>query len=136
MTCQPLIQGGASYVHFLFDVGKSQLANSEPPKMLYGHLMKFSALFPIAVITAVIPMPVAAHGGGLNAEGCHTNRATGDYHCHRKGGTPEARQVARSQQSTYKNCTEARRAGAAPVRRGQPGYGRHLDRDGDGVGCE
>jgi hypothetical protein len=24
-----------------------------------------------------------AHGGGLNAEGCHTNRKTGDYHCHR-----------------------------------------------------
>jgi hypothetical protein len=24
-----------------------------------------------------------AHGGGLNAEGCHTNRKSGDYHCHR-----------------------------------------------------
>lgn len=36
----------------------------------------------------------------------------------------------------YKNCTEARNAGAAPVYRGDPGYGRHLDRDGDGVGCE
>lgn len=23
------------------------------------------------------------HGGGLNADGCHTNRKTGDYHCHR-----------------------------------------------------
>jgi chromosome segregation ATPase len=36
----------------------------------------------------------------------------------------------------YKNCSEARAAGAAPVRLGQPGYGSHLDRDGDGVGCE
>jgi hypothetical protein len=36
----------------------------------------------------------------------------------------------------YKNCDAARAAGAAPVRRGQPGYGSHLDRDGDGVGCE
>ncbi|MCW4385703.1 excalibur calcium-binding domain-containing protein [Salinibacterium sp. SYSU T00001] len=36
----------------------------------------------------------------------------------------------------YKNCTAAREAGAAPVTAGQPGYGRHLDRDGDGVGCE
>ncbi len=26
---------------------------------------------------------VQAHGGGLNAEGCHNNRKTGDYHCHR-----------------------------------------------------
>ncbi|RNF82796.1 excalibur calcium-binding domain-containing protein [Lysobacter psychrotolerans] len=25
---------------------------------------------------------------------------------------------------------------AAPLRRGDPGHGRHLDRDGDGIGCE
>lgn len=36
----------------------------------------------------------------------------------------------------FDNCTAARNAGAAPVRTGDPGYGRHLDRDGDGVGCE
>jgi hypothetical protein len=36
----------------------------------------------------------------------------------------------------YANCSAARAAGAAPVRSGDPGYGRHLDRDGDGVGCE
>ena len=36
----------------------------------------------------------------------------------------------------YKNCTEARAAGAAPVRRGEPGFGPHLDRDNDGIGCE
>ncbi|MEN1959497.1 excalibur calcium-binding domain-containing protein [Luteimonas sp. MJ246] len=34
------------------------------------------------------------------------------------------------------NCAEARAAGAAPVRRGEPGHGPHLDRDNDGVGCE
>ncbi len=36
----------------------------------------------------------------------------------------------------FQNCTAARNAGAAPVRMGDPGYGPHLDRDGDGVGCE
>ncbi|MGW9346081.1 excalibur calcium-binding domain-containing protein [Nocardiopsis flavescens] len=36
----------------------------------------------------------------------------------------------------FQNCDAARAAGAAPVRRGDPGYGSHLDRDGDGVGCE
>lgn len=36
----------------------------------------------------------------------------------------------------YENCTAARDAGAAPVYLGDPGYGKHLDRDGDGVGCE
>lgn len=36
----------------------------------------------------------------------------------------------------YANCSAARAAGAAPIRAGQPGYSRKLDRDGDGVGCE
>jgi hypothetical protein len=25
-----------------------------------------------------------AQPGGLNASGCHTNRKTGEYHCHKK----------------------------------------------------
>lgn len=36
----------------------------------------------------------------------------------------------------YRNCTEARAAGATPLYRGQPGYGAHMDGDGDGVACE
>ena len=36
----------------------------------------------------------------------------------------------------YANCTEARQAGAAPLHRGEPGYRKALDRDGDGVACE
>ncbi|WP_432076659.1 excalibur calcium-binding domain-containing protein [Streptomyces wuyuanensis] len=36
----------------------------------------------------------------------------------------------------YANCTEVRAAGAAPIRTGDAGYGRHLDRDDDGVACE
>jgi hypothetical protein len=38
--------------------------------------------------------------------------------------------------TSFANCSEARGAGAAPVYAGDPGYGSHLDRDGDGVGCE
>lgn len=26
---------------------------------------------------------VSAHGGGLNKDGCHNDRKTGGYHCHR-----------------------------------------------------
>lgn len=37
---------------------------------------------------------------------------------------------------SYRNCKAARAAGAAPVYAGQPGYGPHLDADGDGIGCE
>jgi hypothetical protein len=91
-----------------------------------------------------------AHGGGLDQNGCHTNRKTGEYHCHRAQTTPSA--VSKPQRKLpgtnfaptvpprvdheFRNCSEARAAGAAPVRRGDPGYAPHLDRDNDGVGCE
>ncbi|WP_119719195.1 excalibur calcium-binding domain-containing protein [Cognatilysobacter tabacisoli] len=98
----------------------------------------------------------SAHGGGLNAEGCHNDRKRGDYHCHR-GSAPARSSYAASATpaaslsstgnalrslsdapavGAYRNCSHARAAGAAPVRRGEPGYGAHLDRDGDGIGCE
>jgi hypothetical protein len=36
----------------------------------------------------------------------------------------------------YLNCDAARADGAAPLYRGEPGYGLHLDRDRDGIACE
>ncbi len=36
----------------------------------------------------------------------------------------------------YENCDAARAAGAAPIHRGDPGYGSHLDGDNDGIACE
>ncbi|MXO58563.1 hypothetical protein GRI89_03275 [Altererythrobacter salegens] len=36
----------------------------------------------------------------------------------------------------YPNCAAARAAGAAPIRRGEPGYRPQLDADGDGIACE
>ncbi|MEN3974783.1 excalibur calcium-binding domain-containing protein [Emcibacter sp. SYSU 3D8] len=93
-----------------------------------------------AALIALTAAPAHSHGGGLNAEGCHNNRKTGEYHCHRG---PQAAQPQQRVQPAYgggsrsfSNCAAARAAGAAPVRAGDPGYGKHLDRDGDGVGCE
>lgn len=37
---------------------------------------------------------------------------------------------------SYRNCAEARAAGAAPLHRGQPGYDPRMDGDGDGIACE
>jgi len=99
---------------------------------------------------------VSAHGGGLDKHGCHNDRKRGGYHCHRGSGAPSLAPAASAYDlaptsspkttheparitpygGAYANCAEARAAGAAPVRRGDPGYGPHLDRDGDGVGCE
>ena len=49
---------------------------------------------------------------------------------------PAAAPASASNNVYYRNCTAAREAGAAPVHRGDPGYGSHLDRDNDGIGCE
>ncbi|WP_346763682.1 excalibur calcium-binding domain-containing protein [Rhodobacter sp. SY28-1] len=93
----------------------------------------------VAVMAALsMPTPVLAHGGGLNSDGCHNNRKTGDYHCHR-APTPKAQTLftqPTGSTGAFRNCAAARAAGAAPVRIGDPGYGAHLDRDGDGIGCE
>lgn len=102
-----------------------------------------------AGLMVVLAVPLMAHPGGLNREGCHNDRKNGGYHCHRApsgGGSAPARSsyapatpAARASGAAgraFRNCDEARAAGAAPVRRGDPGYGPHLDRDNDGVGCE
>jgi hypothetical protein len=54
---------------------------------------------------------------------------------------PSSVTVLRGSQTTFqcsyfRNCAEARAAGAAPILMGQPGYSRFLDADGDGIACE
>lgn len=94
-----------------------------------------------AAVLCVAPGAALAHGGGVDAQGCHTNRKTGDRHCH--GARPKSVRPAALMSSpkgsrgpTFSSCAEARAAGAAPLRRGQPGYSTKMDRDGDGVACE
>jgi hypothetical protein len=41
-----------------------------------------------ALLIVLMPASALAHGGGLDANGCHTNRKTGDYHCHRAPAPP------------------------------------------------
>lgn len=49
---------------------------------------------------------------------------------------PAPPQPAPPANASYENCDAVRAAGAAPIRAGDPGYSRTLDRDGDGIGCE
>jgi hypothetical protein len=35
-----------------------------------------------AILAASLTQPAIPHSGGTNADGCHTNRQTGDFHCH------------------------------------------------------
>lgn len=94
-------------------------------------------------LCAVLAMGIAAaqaHPGGLATDGCHNDRKNGRRHCHRspRRSASQVQQPNRLSggDAYYPNCASARAAGAAPVRSGAPGYGRHLDRDGDGIGCE
>jgi len=50
------------------------------------NLKVISVIFLLSISTTVF-----AHSGGLNSEGCHNNRKTGDYHCHRSSSIPKPR---------------------------------------------
>lgn len=102
----------------------------------------------IAFISLSLATTLAySHGGGLDKDGCHNNRKTGDYHCHNGTSTPPAASLnafsasdltAPNQNltSSFQSCSEVRAAGLSSIRRGEPGYAPHLDRDNDGVACE
>lgn len=49
------------------------------------HLVKINHLICMIFILSILGFPRDAltHGGGLNKAGCHNNRSTGQYHCHR-----------------------------------------------------
>jgi hypothetical protein len=49
------------------------------------------AIAALAGAALFAPAPASAHGGGLNAQGCHNERRTGGYHCHRASSSPRGR---------------------------------------------
>lgn len=51
-------------------------------------------------LTLLLSGPAAfSHGGGLDASGCHTNRKTGEYHCHRAPAAKPAAGVVKKSNS-------------------------------------
>lgn len=46
-------------------------------------MKKFISIALIA-LSVGLSAQVFAHSGGTNSEGCHTNKKTGDYHCHNR----------------------------------------------------
>lgn len=47
-----------------------------------------------------------------------------------------AEQEAIEKSVHYEGCNSVRMLGKAPLYRGDPGYGAHMDGDGDGIACE
>ncbi len=86
----------------------------------------------------LLSSPALPHGG-VDAQGCHTERRTGQRHCHETPDSASAPVQAPARAavgSYYPNCAAVRAAGRAPLRRGEPGYRSGLDRDNDGIACE
>jgi hypothetical protein len=54
----------------------------------------------------------------------------------RDSGAPVLAPLSLSESDAFASCAEARAAGAAPLRRGDPGYSLSLDGDRDGIACE
>ncbi|HEX2833148.1 MAG TPA: YHYH domain-containing protein [Thermoanaerobaculia bacterium] len=53
----------------------------------------------LAVLVLVAAPAAFAHGGGLDRNGCHTNRKTGEYHCHGAASAPAPPAPSRSTQA-------------------------------------
>jgi predicted lipoprotein with Yx(FWY)xxD motif len=100
--------------------------------------MKRLTMLAVAAAALVPASPAMSTPGRTDANGCHTDRKGGTgYHCHNQGSSSaRPRPQSGTSRQPFANCSAARAAGAAPVMRGDPGYGQHLDRDNDGIGCE
>lgn len=64
--------------------------------------MKHNGIIPRFVMIALIlavHCQVAAHPGKIDTEGCHTNRKTGQYHCHHSQATQSPRSNAKTNSS-------------------------------------
>lgn len=108
--------------------------------------MRLALIF--ALVAAVMPGSIAAQsviplegsqGGGPNARVAQRPLGPNARAAQRALGPNSA--LARDsrligKEVRYPTCAQAGVARATPVRRGEPGYGRHLDPDGDGVACE
>ena len=72
--------------------------------MLKDYRVKIFLIF----ILLILPISVFAHSGRTDANGCHTNRKTGEYHCHNKPttvATKKARTQARVESRVSANNT-------------------------------
>lgn len=92
------------------------------PPLLRSNIAKLTGF-----VFLVLASNVQAHGGGLNSEGCHYNRKTGDYHCHRAPNTaaPQKRGFMNAdplvQHAQPAASAKSRNLGNAPQRNYEPG---------------
>ena len=76
----------------------------------------------ILTIAALVAVGAAhAHGGGLDSQGCDTNRKTGDYHCHRV----QSQQTAPEAAYAAERRPTVQQTGAGPICHTGPRGGKY-----------
>lgn len=129
---------GAGVVLLLIAAAAGGGEDEDRPVSVVGEVATTLTL-PLA---STVPAPPVTQAPTTEATAPATTRAPATTVPATTAATAPATTAATSPPATrpasvyYANCTAARAAGAAPVYRGEPGYGSHLDRDNDGVGCE
>jgi len=95
------------------------------------------------MVSLLVPSVSFAHPGRTDSNGCHTNRKTGDYHCHQPKTTTARNEANSSARLTAKNdynCSDfstQEEAQSFYERSGGPIIDPYdLDRDQDGLACE
>jgi Excalibur calcium-binding domain len=101
-------------------------------------LLLLAALAPLpASAQSTFPLEGVGEREGPNARASQRPLGPNAQAAQRPAGANSAvRTTPNGQRASYPSCSAARAAQATPIRQGDPGYGRHLDRDGDGVACE
>jgi hypothetical protein len=74
------------------------------------------ALVGAVALMSTLIAPAFGHSGGLNSQGCHNNRKTGDYHCHRSVSPPandydRGRSTYPANRSTERSVVKMSRSG-------------------------
>lgn len=58
------------------------------------------------------------------------------FETHKSTPTVKPKETSAASSVHYNGCAKVKKAGKAPLHRGDPGYSSKLDRDNDGIACE
>ncbi|MGG3625492.1 thermonuclease family protein [Bacillus gobiensis] len=122
---------GKSVQETLLKEGLARVAYVYPPNTRYLDQFQSAESSAKNNRTAIWSQSGYASNNGFN--GCVAEKKTEPKEKPKPKPEPKA---PASSNVYFKNCSAVKAAGAAPIHRGDPGYAKHLDRDGDGVGCE
>jgi hypothetical protein len=122
-----------------------ELFRQEQTTRVMVGAMRWISFLALATALALASAPAAARSGALpvdslpgrgpNAEAAQRPLGPNARATERPLG-PNTRLIREGKEVYYSSCAAAGAVRSTPIRQGEAGYGRHLDRDGDGLACE